>query len=223
VTHRAALEEQIVELRQTIARQQERIEEDGARASQLARRDVAMREMLAESRKRIIYLEDLLKHALEAAAMTEAQAQYPLLVKRICKAVRETLPRDAWIAVVSKGDEALLELGGRRASHFPQDAGGGYAGFAPANSAAAAAQLDALRRSGVTHLLLPSTCFWWLDYYADFARQLAARHRRVKGDEDLILFDLTASPAQLVRPREDELPPLPLEAVVGGNRDAGCN
>ena len=48
----------------------------------------------------------------------------------------------------------------------------------------------------------------------DFGRQLEARHRRVRADEDCVLFDLTAAPAQLVPARESKSPVL-VEVSVG--------
>ena len=35
------------------------------------------------------------------------------------------------MAVISKGDEALLNLDGRKAWHFPQDEQGSYLGYHP--------------------------------------------------------------------------------------------
>ena len=48
------------------------------------------------------------------------------------------IPRNATVLVVSRGDVELLRIGPRRALHFPQDEFGGYAGYHPQDSAAAA-------------------------------------------------------------------------------------
>jgi len=53
------------------------------------------------------------------------EQQYHQLVERIREVIRTTLPLRARVIVVSKGDEALLDLGGRRGWHFPQAEGGG--------------------------------------------------------------------------------------------------
>ena len=45
------------------------------------------------------------------------------------------MPLEATVMVVSKGDDELLKLGGRRALHFPQNEAGEYAGHYPADSA----------------------------------------------------------------------------------------
>jgi len=54
-----------------------------------------------------------------------SQQLYHQLVNRIRDVVRTTLPPGARVIVVSKGDEDLLELNGRRGWHFPQLEGGG--------------------------------------------------------------------------------------------------
>src|SRR5439155_4204046 len=87
--------------------------------------------------------------------------QYAHLVRRVRTKVSELVPSDAIVLVVSKGDDALLDLGVRTAWHFPQDDRGAYAGFHPADSTAAIAHLEALRARGGQYLLIPSTSLWW--------------------------------------------------------------
>jgi hypothetical protein len=108
-----------------------------------------------------------------------AQLRYERLVERVRGVARAALPPDADVLVVSRGDDALLDLAGRRAAHFPQAPGGVYAGHHPADSADAVARLEALRAAGARYLLLPATASWWLDHYAGLARHLADRHRRL--------------------------------------------
>src|SRR5687767_15174541 len=87
---------------------------------------------------------------------------YRDLLRRVRVVVHTSLAADATILVVSRGDPALLELQGRRGWHFPQEADGRYAGYHPANSAAAISHLEELRSKGAEYILLPSTAFWWL-------------------------------------------------------------
>ena len=47
--------------------------------------------------------------------------------------------------MVSRGDDDLVDLVGRRASHFPQARDGEYAGHHPADSDAAVDHLEDLR------------------------------------------------------------------------------
>lgn len=87
--------------------------------------------------------------------------------------LRNTLPGDAAVAVASKGDDHLLCLGGRRATHLPGDAQGGYAGHHPASSEELLRELDAWVSSGGDHLVIPGASSWWLEHYATLSRQLA--------------------------------------------------
>jgi len=88
------------------------------------------------------------------------------------KAVTSVLPATAVVAVVSKGDDDLVDLDGRVAHHFPQSMDGRYAGYHPANSAEAIAQVEAARSKGTQYLLFPRSAYWWLDYYCGLKRYL---------------------------------------------------
>jgi len=125
------------------------------------------------------------------------QTPYQQLVRRATTVVKESVPADATVVVVSKGDENLLELGGRRGWHFPQTETAVYAGHYPADSVAAVDHLERLRTKGAQFLLLPATSRWWLDHYANFAHHLDTCYRRIVDRDDVgILFDLRrASPA----------------------------
>jgi hypothetical protein len=120
---------------------------------------------------------------------------YPRLVGHIQEVAKAVLPRKATVAVVSKGDEELLKLGGeRRGWHFPQNEDGVYAGYYPADSVAAISHLEELRSSGADFLLFPETAFWWLERYEDFKQHLDARYRRIWG-EGCIIYQLYESHA----------------------------
>ena len=92
--------------------------------------------------------------------------------------------------MVSKGDDALLEFDGRRGLHFPQTEEGWYAGFYPADSSEAIAQLECIRERGGSHFVLPRTGFWWLDHYDGLRRHLEARYVRVHGDDACVVYAL---------------------------------
>jgi GT2 family glycosyltransferase len=101
---------------------------------------------------------------------------YELTLRRIRKLAGRAVPPDATVLVMSKGDPQLLELGGARAWHFPQNVQGCYSGFYPAGSTAAIAHLEWLRAAGATHLLMPGTANWWLDHYPGFRRHLRTHY-----------------------------------------------
>jgi hypothetical protein len=118
------------------------------------------------------------------AAASES-SQYAELSRRIRKAVQRVVPAAATVAVVSKGDAELLELNGRQGWHFPQREDGVYAGFYPADSAAAIEHLESLRQKGASYLVLPVTAFWWMETYAAFARYLESNYQLALDDADV--------------------------------------
>lgn len=109
-------------------------------------------------------------------------AAYDGLMARIRAVVDTTIPSDATVLVVSRGDEKLLELGSRRAWHFPQAKNGVYAGHYPADSAEAIAHLEGLRAKGSEFLVFPETAAWWLDHYAGFREHLESCYRVIASD-----------------------------------------
>jgi hypothetical protein len=117
--------------------------------------------------------------------------EYQLLIERVRDTARTALPAGATVLVVSKGDEDLVQLPGRRGWHFPQDSSGTYQGFNPGDSAEAIAQLESLRKKGAQFLLLPEPYFWWLTEYVELKRHLEAHYRLVVRKDDVcLIFDL---------------------------------
>ena len=119
---------------------------------------------------------------------------YQQLVRRIREVVRATLPADATVIVASKGDNELLQLDVRQVWHFPQNEDGAYAGYYPADSAAAIHHLEELRSKGGGFLLFPSTALWWLDHYDEFREHLEQRYQVLVREEDAcVIFALQAA------------------------------
>ncbi|MCW2964540.1 MAG: putative glycosyltransferase [Actinomycetia bacterium] len=142
-------------------------------------REAELAQLLAE-------FDDAFPQPVEPAQLLSANGNgsaphllYEDLVVRIRAEVATSLPEDANVLVVSRGDEDILRLGRRTASHFPQDTTGQYAGYHPATGEDAIAHLEALRGRGGQFLLFPSTAFWWLDHYADLRAHLEERYRPV--------------------------------------------
>ena len=119
---------------------------------------------------------------LGGGAKKSAAMEYARLRSRLRKLVAKKIPRGGKILVVSKGDGALLELGGRAAEHFPQSATGGYAGFHPADGKAAVAELKKLSPR-FDFLVLPQTSRWWLEHYREFNLHLRRHARLVVADK----------------------------------------
>ncbi len=109
--------------------------------------------------------------------------RYEREVELVREAVKAAVPAGARTLVISRGDERLLELNGRRAAHFPQAENGGWAGHHPADSAEAVAHLEALRENGAEYLVVPPTYSWWLSHYAGLDEHLRARCEAVLVDE----------------------------------------
>jgi SAM-dependent methyltransferase len=129
-------------------------------------------------------------------------ASYARLVERVRTTLSAVLPPEATVAVVSKGDDALLAIPGRRAYHFPQGADGGYAGFYPTDGAAAVAHVEDLRSRGVDHLVFPATASWWLDHYVELARHLAARYAVAHAESGVcVVYDLRGRTGRAAAPR----------------------
>jgi hypothetical protein len=112
---------------------------------------------------------------LDLAAESRRALERQALARRLVALIDRELPSTASVAVVSKGDESLINSLSRRARHFPGDADGGWAGYHPADSAEALAMLERDRLLGVDHFALPQTGDWWLDHYEGLARYLATR------------------------------------------------
>jgi hypothetical protein len=131
-----------------------------------------------------------------AAQVSDSKlAGYRLMIRRLRELIRNDLPRDATMLVVSKGDQNLLDLYGRRAMHFPQTAVGVYAGAHPANSAAAIIHLEALRAKGAEFLIFPATAHWWLDHYGGLKQHLERHYRLVLRQVDTAtIFSLREPP-----------------------------
>lgn len=145
-----------------------------------------------------------LRQALARGQFVSRQRNYQQLIEQIQKVVQTALPDDALVLVVSKGDEELLNLGDRRGWHFPQDDEGAYAGYYPADSAAAIGHLEALRMKGGAYLLFPNTTFWWFDHYKDFHKYLEQHYHCFWRDEYCLIYRLTAEEGREWRVASEE-------------------
>ena len=103
------------------------------------------------------------------------------------------------VAVVSRGDDSLLDLGAGQGRHLPATDDGTYAGEYPATGAAAAALVEAARAEGATHLLVPAPASWWLTHYAELRGHLDHRYAAVAAADDTgVLYDLRVETSRQV-------------------------
>jgi GT2 family glycosyltransferase len=126
--------------------------------------------------------------------------RYEREAEHLRQAVAAAVPADASVLVVSRGDDALLDLNGRRAMHFPQGADGGWAGHHPADSEEAIGQLEALRGDGARYLVVPPTYRWWLDHYQGLRDHLRTHYREILSDERAgAIYELEEDSAETAR------------------------
>jgi hypothetical protein len=124
-----------------------------------------------------------------------APDEYAALVERTRAVACAHVPPGATVAVVSRGDDALLALDGRSGWHFPRAASGAYAGHHPHDGAAALAHLEQVRSGGAGYLVVPDCARWWLDHYEALAEHLRERCTLLADDDACAVYALTAAAA----------------------------
>lgn len=122
----------------------------------------------------------------------QRSATYQDQIERI-RAMARNLIGAVPVAVISRGDDALIDLPGCDAWHFPRLENGDYAGCHPTDSDEAIRQLEAVCAAGAGYLLIPEVSRWWLQFYEGLQQRLTERHRLVVNDDAFVLFDLRPS------------------------------
>jgi GT2 family glycosyltransferase len=123
----------------------------------------------------------------------EAGPAYAALIDRIREAVAQSVPSNATVAVISRGDAALVELPHCRTRHFPGLDDGSYAGYNPRDSEEAIRFLEQACRQGASFLVVPQTARWWLEHYEAFAAHLHATARVIVASDACTMFELAQS------------------------------
>ena len=100
-------------------------------------------------------------------------------IEEVHRFVQAELPPGATVAVVSRGDDQLVDFASVDGWHFPRLDDGVYAGYHPKDSPAAIAHLEHIRAQGAEYFVIPVTSLWWLDHYEEFFRYLEEHYRRV--------------------------------------------
>lgn len=167
---------------------------EAARAADEERR-LAVELERDDLRRRVAELELELAHEAEGAAQKKApkSATYARMIGSVWHAAKSVLPVDAVPAVVNKGDTRLLDLDRRSAMHFPQGNDGEYSGYYPVDSDGAVAQVERARTRGATHLVVPSTAFWWLEFYEGLQAHLDETYFELWRDSSCVIYDLSSS------------------------------
>jgi hypothetical protein len=115
---------------------------------------------------------------------------YSALVHRVRELVWEHVPAGSNVAVVSKGDPALILFDQRNGLHYPQTATGQYLGHHPDTGVAAVAHLESLRLRGAQYFVIPSIYSWFLDYYTDLRNHLNREGELVHRDDVCAIYSL---------------------------------
>jgi hypothetical protein len=123
---------------------------------------------------------------------------YPSLVHRVRELVWEYVPAGSNVAVVSKGDPALILFDRRNGWHYPQTASGQYLGHHPQTGAAAVAYLETLRERGAQYLVIPAIYSWFMDYYTDLRAHLNRAGELIHRDDVCAIYCLTKREAGTV-------------------------
>jgi hypothetical protein len=142
----------------------------------------------------------------EQAELAAHRRWYAGVVARVRETVSASVPEHARVAVISKGDDQLLDLGDREAWHFPQTETGLFAGFHPADGADAVAHLERARGRGAEFLVIPASALWWLDHYTELRAHLDEQCALVADVADACrIYALGGGPAGLgaARPAAD--------------------
>jgi SAM-dependent methyltransferase len=144
--------------------------------------------------------------------------EYATVVAGVRNVVEALLPQAVTVAVVSKGDDALLEFGARDGWHFPRDETGRYAGFHPADTDAAIEAVEGIRDAGADFLVFPSTALWWLEHYAGLQEHLWRTSTVVHQGTDCVIYALAVAPDALPADRAPDAVPEP-QPVMEWPRD----
>jgi hypothetical protein len=171
------------------------VREDAERLSAELLRNVSVKyepDPIVSSRIHEAFLEQAqhgthLRNSLQAALDRAESAERELrdirnghLSERLRAIVCACTEYDSTVAVVSKGDETIMDLADRKVWHFPRDPQVGcYAGYHPADSTEAIAHVESVRQQGADYLLFPEPSLWWLKHFKEFAEHLDRRCRRV--------------------------------------------
>jgi GT2 family glycosyltransferase len=116
-------------------------------------------------------------------------------VAAVRRTVRDNLPKNSTVLVVSRGDDDLVRFDDQVGWHFPQDNRGDFAGHYPADSMEGIRALEGLRERGASYLLFPKSAFWWLEHYDGFRRYLEENYAAIPTDHDhCVIFSLRSSP-----------------------------
>jgi hypothetical protein len=119
-------------------------------------------------------------------------ADHSVAVKKATATIRSLIRKDSAFVLV---DHGVIKR-----SNFPDyevkalmDRNGVDFGF-PLNDEAAIEEVDELLKTGISHIVIAWTAFWFFDYYQDWKNYMYGEFEVVFQSEELVIFDLNSTP-----------------------------
>jgi hypothetical protein len=140
----------------------------------------------------------------EVEAAPDPARRLALNVGQLVSFVDSILPPVTPVAVLTSGDERVMQLTGREVWHFPHDKSGRFA--AVDSWEAALDQLEILRGRGLEFLVVPRETPW-LAHHPEFLDQVEERYRCVARQRYLCtVYDLNEAPPERRAPAPGDEP-----------------
>ena len=103
-------------------------------------------------------------------------------------ALKQITPRVALIIAADDGDPTIFYYAERKGWHFLEQDGVFYGN--PLDAAQLIADYEKLRARGASYLVFPFGTHWWLEYYGEFARHLAATAELVSETSQFAIYKI---------------------------------
>jgi len=114
---------------------------------------------------------------------------YEQIVHAVREVVSDLLAGGDRVAVISKGDDRLVQVDGGTAWHYPCSAEGAFLGHYPDDGRHAVDLLTRLEDLGLTRLVVPPPATWWLDHYPQLRDHLTGRyHHLPQAEQDVLVL-----------------------------------
>jgi hypothetical protein len=138
--------------------------------------------------------------AITAPAVYQGRLQYQdnqRVAARLRGAIEAAVPKEGLCAVITAGEEWLLQIANQSMVRFPD----------PSERAQAQQRtwgeigledLRELRASGIQFVIVPARASWWLDRAAELKRHLAASHNVALKNDVCVIYDIASDRAPSV-------------------------
>jgi hypothetical protein len=175
---------------------EERLAQTKAQLDDAITYEQELRDQLTSTHQQLVYRDSEVMATLGVALARHAPGApaaiyYRQLLERVRASIAENLPPEVPVAVASLGDDAMLELDGRQAWHFPPvDTATSFA-YSTDDSERLLAEIDALRQAGAQFLLLPASAWSWSYRYPKLNRWIETIYHSVVRDDGVCnIYDL---------------------------------